>query len=238
MKLSQATASGNIKCSLCSNIVLARELFWRVVNDSGDDVLWLCTDHFPLNTVGFDVEPATEQKPITIVQAKFLDVEREIIPALVADWNAIYGITAEEFEELVFNRILAMGHQAFRAGRANRRDGGIDIIFWTLGSVPALWAVQVKHHRSPEKHTGPDVVREFAGAISKDGFNGGMVVTNTSFTEDANWFVTNKGPLIQLRDGEHLQKWIEGDFTPIGWNFLTRTIELCPGLSVHVPQFI
>lgn len=236
LTLAQATANVDVKCSICSHVILAREIFWKIneVAESSFPLIF-CTNYVPLNCRGFD---STTDVGITYLTSKALDIRGQIIPKLLADWSASYDLSHEEFEELVFDRILEMGHQGVRIGQANRPDGGIDVIFWALGSIPTLWAVQVKHHHSPHERTGVGDIRDFAGAISRDGFNGGMVVTNTSFTEDAKWFAENKGPLLQLRNGEHLKKWIEGDFTPLEWNSTTRTIELRPGLPVTVPHFL
>jgi hypothetical protein len=65
-----------------------------------------------------------------------------------------------------------------------------------------------------------------------------MIVTNTAFTPDAKWFARNNPRLIQLRDGDDLQKWIANDFAAESWRTVIRKIELCPGVEIEVPQFV
>lgn len=70
-------------------------------------------------------------------------------------------------------------------------------------------------------------------------FNVGLVVTNTSFTDDARFESEKAGsPPIQLRDGEALRKWIADDFEVEEINFTTRRIEVCKGLGINIPKFL
>lgn len=43
-------------------------------------------------------------------------------------------------------------------------------------------------------------------------FNLGMVVTNTAFTREAEWFVRKFELFLRLRNGEDVQRWVKGDF--------------------------
>jgi hypothetical protein len=235
--LRRATANKPIKCSLCSTVVLPGELFWRACDAHEKAVLWICTEHIPLNTSGMITDEPTEEEPFHVVRPVFVDVRRNVIPPIIADWNYIYRITDETFEELVFDRLLAMGLQGFRTGRANKKDGGIDIVFWTDGPFRTVGAVQVKQHRSSDIRTGPDVVRQFDAVVRAHEFSFGLIVTNTEFTRDARWHVENHAPLIQLRDGSHLKQWILDDFRSESWNAVTDRVELCPGVEVDIPRF-
>lgn len=237
ISICRATATRHIKCSLCSAIVSPGKIFWRGFIDEGEDLLWICTDHIPLNTIGMKTESGLDESSFSFVRPIFINVKQDLIPALIADWNVVYGISAEEFEEFVCDRLLTMGLQAFRTGRSNEKDGGIDIIFWTAGPLRVLGAVQVKHHCSLDRHTGPNVVREFAGVIAAHRFNVGMIVTNTEFTPDAKWFAQQKGAL-QLRAANAIQRWTRDDFELESWNTASRTVELCPGVEVQLPQFL
>ena len=154
-----------------------------------------------------------------------------------SDWNEIYRLTDDEFEELVWDRLVTMGLQAFRTGRSNRKDGGIDIVFWTLNFVPCLGAVQVKHHRSPGTNTSVEVVRDFAGAMLSQPFQVGIVITNTAFTQDAIWFAEQNAPRIKLRDGDALRRWTANDFISEPLRSVVRSIKLCPGVEYQVPHF-
>lgn len=226
-----------IKCSLCETVVFPGELFWRGSSDGGNDLLWVCTSHIPVNSKGFVTCGGTDEVPYHTVRPDCIDLNH-VVAAIRDDWSAIYGISADTFEELVCDRLIAMGLQAIRVGRANKKDGGIDIVFWTPAPFRSLGAVQVKHHGSPGSKTGPDVIRDFAGVISAHPFNLGMVVTNTEFTSDAKWFAQEKSSRIQLRSAESIRKWLSDDFSGEAWNARAHSVELCPGMALQLPQFL
>lgn len=238
IQLFRSTANRPLRCSLCSTIVLPGEIFWRASNGSPNDILWLCTNHIPVNTGKMICEPVTEEQPYQVVRSDCLNVAETAIRVLIADWNAVCRISADAFEEVVCDRLFAMGLQAFRTGRANKKDGGIDIILWTPGPLRTLGAVQVKHRQSPGKPIGPDVVRDFVGVLTANQITLGIIATNSEFTNDAKWYAQQKTSLIQLRDGDAIKSWINDDFSSESWNTQTRTIELCPGVDIQVPQFL
>ena len=63
-----------------------------------------------------------------------------------------------------------------------------------------------------------------------------MVVTNTSFTPDAEWFAEQQRSLIRLRGLQDLRRWIAAEFTDEAeWREMPRRIELCPGITVDSP---
>ena len=231
------TCKANIACSLCSKLIPARTLFWKAATDAGWQNFVICTDHIPSNATGLDYVDDPEQ-PIRVLTARCLDVRNALIPQLLESWDSIYDLTEEDFEELVLDRLLYSGMQAFRTGRSNRKDGGVDIIFWVAGDLPILGAVQVKHHRSPAQTTGPDTVRDLAGVMAAHRFNVGFIVTNTEFTDDAKAFAYDHPTRIQFRDRTDLKRWIEGNFDLRLSQSETRTLDLCPGVSFPVPNFL
>jgi hypothetical protein len=44
-------------------------------------------------------------------------------------------------------------------------------------------------------------------------FNLGMVVTNTAFTSEAQWYVKPLNLYLRARDSEDVKRWIRGDFS-------------------------
>jgi len=238
LSMIQVLANQCIQCSLCKDVIEPGEIFWHQSSGADNQLLSICRNHIPLNTTNMISEPSPDGSLIEFVRAEALDIRRDMIPRLISDWDTIYSLTPEEFEELVFERLVAMDLQPFRMGPANRRDGGIDIIFWTRGVFPMLGAVQVKHHKSAEAKTGPADVRELAGAMHGHHFNVGLIVTNTSFTNDAKHRAQNQSSPIQLRDGEALRRWIADDFGLEQVSVATRTIEFCKGIKIRVPQFL
>ncbi len=166
-----------------------------------------------------------------------ISVTDQVLRLLRRDPSSIYSLSADSFEVLVCDRLAEMGLEVRRTGDVNRKDGGIDIVFWNHGPIPILGAVQAKHHRSPDVRTGSPEVREFHASVITQPFQIGVVVTNTGFTADARWFASNKARLLRLRDGEDLSRWIRDEFTAneelCG---LPERIELCSGVFIDVPR--
>jgi hypothetical protein len=130
-----------------------------------------------------------------------------------------------------------MGFEPKRTGAINRKDGGIDILFWPRQPIafPFLCAAQVKHHRNPNDNVGSPTVREFAGAIGGQSINAGLLVTNTSFSPDAKWFARERAKLIRLRGFADIQRWLLKNFSDEAeWHDIPSEIEVCPGVVVKI----
>jgi hypothetical protein len=156
---------------------------------------------------------------------------------LADDPLLVHSLSAGEFEEFVCDRLYAMGLEPKRVGSTQRKDGGIDVVFWprAAGAFPFLGAAQIKHHRDPQRKEGPGSVRDFAGAIAGHGFNAGMLVSNTSFTPDAQWFARERAKLLRLRDFSDVRRWLLDNFSDEAeWRELPSSIELCPGVVVKI----
>ncbi|HET7460779.1 MAG TPA: restriction endonuclease, partial [Longimicrobium sp.] len=82
---------------------------------------------------------------------------------------------------------------------------------------------------------GPGTVRDFAGAIAGHAFNAGMLISNTSFSPDAQWFARERAKLIRLRDFSDIRRWLLNDFSNAAeWRELPSSIEVCPGVVVKI----
>jgi hypothetical protein len=238
LPLTKQVAAKSTACDLCPYVIGPGEIFWQVISECGRQTVTICTCHIPLNATGINSQSDSKIAGITSVWPEALDVRRDIIPRLLDDWDEVYNLSPDWFEELVFDRLIAMGLQPIRLGSANRKDGGIDIIFWSCTLFPMLGAVQVKHHRTLDKKTGSQEVRDLAAGMRNYHFNVGLVVTNTLFTRDAKFESEKSGsPPIQLRDGQALRKWITDDFEVEEIDFAVRTIDVCKGFGINVPQF-
>ena len=178
-------------------------------------------------------------EPINVpVRVDLVDVTQVLLERLRLDPDEIYRITEEQLEELVCERLSTMGFEARRTGRANRKDGGIDIFFWNEGPFPIIGAAQVKHHRARNRSNGPGIIRDFRGVLATHPVQLGVVITNTTFTVDARWFADHQHGLIRLRDGEDLRKWVNNEFVNDGlWRPVPAKIELCPGVEIEIPVF-
>jgi hypothetical protein len=133
-------------------------------------------------------------------------------------WGSPYhllGLNANEFEELIMDRIAAMGNEVRRAGNVNQADGGVDFVFWPKKGLRVLGAVQEKHHSAMNRKSDVEIVKGMVAtlAIHRSEFNLGMVVTNTAFTESAKLVVDPFRIFLRLREGDQVMQWIEGDFS-------------------------
>lgn len=171
------------------------------------------------------------------LEIQLVRIDEALLHRLAQNPTGIHGLSPAEFEEFVCDRLVAMGFEPRRVGSTNRKDGGVDIVFWPRGSVsfPFLGAAQVKHHRVPRTHEGPSTVRDFAGTLHGHPFNAGLIVTNTSFTPDAKWFASQHAKLVRLRDFDDIRRWIAGSFAhEAEWREIPKSIELCPGVVVKI----
>lgn len=159
---------------------------------------------------------------------------------LLEDTDRLYSLTAAQFEQLVADRLSAMGFEVQLVGNSNAPDGGVDIVAWPKFSVPFpfLLAAQVKHHRS-DRPTSVRAVRDFYGTLKvQDGiFSMGTIVTNTRFTDRAHWFAANSSAFLRLRELTDLCRWMSNGFVhPNEWKEIPSQIELAKGVIVEIPE--
>jgi restriction endonuclease Mrr len=150
----------------------------------------------------------------------------------------LYRIGAQKFEDLVQNRIKAMGFETQRVGKTFAKDGGVDMLFWREDApFPFLGALQAKYHSSSDKKTGGPDVRDFVGTLRYLPVAVGVLVTNTTFTFDAGWVASRLTSQIRLRDQQDLRRWISGRFVDaLEWREIPAEIELCPGVRIPIPK--
>lgn len=182
-------------------------------------------------------EPETQLELWQPIQTALVEISRVLIPRLVGDPSLLHTLTPDQFEEFVCDRLFAMGMEPKRVRHLTGKDGGVDIVFWPRArpSFPFLGAAQVKHHGHPSRREGPGSVRDFAGAIAGHPFNAGLLVTNTSFTPDAQWFARERAKLVRLREFTDLKRWLVSSFgDDAEWREIPPRIELCPGVFVDL----
>lgn len=170
-------------------------------------------------------------------QVEVVGVSSVLSEQILAAPSQVHQLTPEQFEDLICDRLVAMGFEPKKVGATNRKDGGIDILFWPRSThmFPFLGAAQVKHHRDPLKKEGPSTVRDFAGTIAGHPINAGLIITNTSFTPDAEWFCRERAKLLRLRGFSDISRWILNNFNDEAeWREIPAMIELCPGVTVKI----
>jgi hypothetical protein len=171
------------------------------------------------------------------LRVELVSVSSVIWQQLQGDASAMHQLSPTQFEELICDRLFAMGFEPKRVGATNERDGGVDIIFWPRNAVPFpfLGAAQVKHRQNVRRKESPATVREFAAAISGHPFSAGLLVSNTSFSADAEWFARERAKLVRLRGFDDVRRWLLGKFDDAAeWREIPRSIELCPGVIVDI----
>lgn len=183
---------------------------------------------------GIVAEQDTLSHPLHV---ELIGIGQILSKPLRKDPSLVYRLSPDQFEEFICERLFAWGLEPYRVGATNRKDGGIDVLFWPRirGAFPFIGAAQIKHHRHPHSTEGPATVREFAGAIAGHAFNAGLLVTNTTFSPDAKWFAREHAKLMKLRDFSDIRRWLLDDFNDEAeWREIPPSIELCPGVVVKL----
>jgi hypothetical protein len=168
-----------------------------------------------------------------------VDISSTLSARILANPHELLQLNPPQFEQLVLERLCAMGLDAHPVGGGTfRRDGGIDIVFTPPRTCPFpfLGAVQVKHRRDPHTKVGPEPLRELLGVMAAHRFfAAGMIVTNTTFTADAKDFATRSQSVLRLRDFKDLMRWVADNFTDDAeWRELPKRIQLCDGISIDL----
>lgn len=158
----------------------------------------------------------------------------EVREWLLEDCRRIQGMTPSGFERLVADVLRDINLMVYGVGDTHRKDGGVDIVAWPRSGVPYLLAVQIKHRGGSKKVDVRDV-REFAGVLERNrSFRFGLLVTNSTFTDDAKEWQKDVQDILRLRNGADLKRWLAGDFaSEAEWKEIPKVVSL--GLGVSVP---
>jgi len=174
---------------------------------------------------------------LELFRAHAVGIGRVLAERLAESPGLIHELTPELFQDFICDRLYAMGFEPKQVGSVFTKDGGIDVVFWPRmqGAFPFLAAAQLKHHRDPKRKEGSPTVRDFAGAIAGHPFNAALLVTNTTFSPDAEWFAKERAKIIRLRDFGDIRRWLQNDFSsPAEWREIPSSIEICPGVTVKI----
>jgi hypothetical protein len=64
-----------------------------------------------------------------------------------------------------------------------------------------------------------------------------VLVTNTGFTADAEWFAREKARLVRLRGLTDFRRWLGNQFNDEEeWREIPKVIELCPGVTIQLTR--
>lgn len=106
------------------------------------------------------------------------------------------SLSPKEFEEMVVELYVAMGHKAKRTGTTG--DHGIDVVVQATNGEK--WVVQCKRWRGT---VGEPVVRDFYGVMHHEKADKGAIITTGKFTPQAREWARGK-PLTLLEGDEFL----------------------------------
>jgi transcriptional regulator with XRE-family HTH domain len=176
-------------------------------------------------------------QPAPIIQL-MPNITPEMLQFLREDPQRLHGITPEQFENLACDRLDRMGFGVTTTGATNRKDGGIDIIGTKRDPAFGDFAIaaQVKHHNE-DKKTGSRDVRDLL-SFKNSIFRFGLLVTNTTFTQDAKWAAVQDDAkwFARLRDFEAMKLWLMENFAgESDYTELPKEIELAPGIVIQMP---
>ncbi len=172
-------------------------------------------------------------------RVELVDFTPYILRMLADSPEDIHRLKPDVFESLIGNRLEAMGLEVVRVGTGTyHKDGGVDFVAWPTSSpIPFLMAVQAKHTGQPDHKIGPAPGRELFGTVQANGFNAGLLVTNTTFTPDARWFAEQRALLMGLRDIGDLRRWLRNEYLrEAEWRSIPAEIEICPGVTIRLPR--
>jgi hypothetical protein len=171
---------------------------------------------------------------------ELVEFSNDLLVWFLEDTERLKQLPPDKFQYLIAGRLEDMGLSVQLVGDVYRKDGGVDIIAYPNRgcAFPFLLAVQAKHHRSNRKTGSPDV-RDFHGLLTSrvSPFHMGMIVTNTSFTADAQWFADNNQNLLRLRDMKDISRWMKNDFmNEAEWREIPEKVELASGVTIQIPK--
>lgn len=150
-----------------------------------------------------DEEPAGSQTPEEDMEAAYQAIQQGLATELL---QAVKSQSPEFFERLVIDLLVKMGYGGTRrdAGEAIGRsgDGGIDGIIKEdrLG----LDIVYIQAKRWTESTVSRPEIQKFAGALAGQRATKGIFITTSSFTSEAQDYVSRIGSKIVLIDGDML----------------------------------
>jgi len=155
----------------------------------------------------FRIEQPEFRKEILVVGNKFWS---DLISELSRNPEKLYGLPPRQFEELVAELLLRMGHKATLTPETH--DGGFDIICTAKDSLGKhLYLVECKRY-SKHKPVRVGVIRELNGVVGKKQASGGLVVTTSYFTSEALKEAQDLQYRISLKAFDELKNWIDRYF--------------------------
>ncbi|MBX3390579.1 MAG: restriction endonuclease [Phycisphaeraceae bacterium] len=190
-------------------------------------------------TSGEDNNRVPQQQPLTTPRVEIIPFPEATLRELQLSPEKMSQLTPDEFQLLIADRLDRMGLEPILTGHVNAKDGGIDIIARPREKLHfgILIGVQCEHHSGDQK-TGRPKLGSLLRWKGSD-FQIGVMVTNTSFTQDARFEAQqpHNRSFLRLRGFAHLSEWIRENYTAaFEADELPNEIELAPGTILQIPR--
>ncbi|MBE9502193.1 MAG: restriction endonuclease [Dehalococcoidia bacterium] len=151
---------------------------------------------------------ASEQIAVPQLILAYQEVNEELIRYLASHPRLLYNLDPRQFEKLVMEIFRDKGFDTELTPRT--RDGGKDIHAVCSTSLGcSLYVIECKRYESSRK-VGVEAVRALYGVVEKERVTKGIIVTTSSFTNDAIDFATPLKYRLSLRDYDVLTQWLAG----------------------------
>lgn len=149
----------------------------------------------------------TPDKLIAEIKPKIIVVNERLLEKLRRQPDIIFEIPPRKFEELVAELLDGMGFDVELTKQT--RDGGKDILaYMNTGIGKFLCLVEAKKYRQ-DRTIGVELVRTLYGTLSDYQANSAMLVTTSSFSQDAHAFQRRHEYQLSLRDYGNIVTWIQ-----------------------------
>ena len=149
-----------------------------------------------------------EQQLIADVKPRFILANEAIIERLRHQPSSIYDLPPRKFEELIADLLSDLGYEVELT--PTTRDGGKDILaYMTTPHGKLLCLVEAKRYRR-DRPIGVELVRQLYGTLTDAEASSAMLVTTSSFSQDAMAFQQRHKYKLALRDYGHVVEWIAG----------------------------
>jgi hypothetical protein len=191
-----------IKISKGSPLVLS--LFGRLIQDENFQSI-ISTPQNPLYKLENNIL-VPKNEIITAIKPTIISASNSLVSALKKQPRDLYKLSPREFEKLLADLLKDMGWDVELTKQT--RDGGSDILAYLNTSIGRLLClVEAKHYREDRK-IGVDLVRTLYGTLYDAQANSAMMVTTSSFTNDAKIFQQKHKYQLSLKDYADVVEWI------------------------------
>jgi restriction system protein len=143
---------------------------------------------------------------LPVTAARIVSASEELVERLKRRPEAVHELTPRQFEELLAQLLRRMGWEVELTPQT--RDGGKDLLAYMDTDVGRLLClVEAKKYRRDRK-VGIGLVRELYGTLCDHQATSAMLVTTSSFTDDARAFQKRHQYHLALRDYGDIAGWI------------------------------